>query len=73
MSWLIWMLVPIVYGLFCLWYFNWKGPVSQDEIDEFVDKFAELETNKRTEPNVIRSFLEEDDGNDQVIVQVTAK
>ncbi len=70
MSWLIWMLVPIVYGLFCLWYFNWKGPVSQDEIDEFVDKFAELETNKHTEPNVIRSFLEEDDGKEFVMLNL---
>ena len=62
MSWLIWILAPIIYGLFCLWYFNWKGPVTQDEIDKFMGRFAGLEANKHTEPAVIRKFLEDDDG-----------
>ena len=43
MSWLIWILAPIIYGLFCLWYINWKVPFTQDEIDKFMGRFAGLE------------------------------
>ena len=70
MSWQIWILVPIFYGLFCLWYFNWKGPVTQDEIDKFMGRFAGLEANKHTEPAVIRKFLEDDDGKEFVMLNL---
>ena len=70
MSWLIWVLAPAMYGLFCLWYFNWKGPLSQGEIDDVVDRFAELETNKHTEPTVVRKFLEDDDGKEFVMLNL---
>ena len=68
MSWQIWIWVPVLYGLFCLWYFNWRGPVTRDEIDKFLDVFAELDANKHTEPAVIRKFLEDDDGNEFVML-----
>ena len=70
MSWLIWILVPIIYGLFCLWYFNWRGPVTKDEINTYVDGFAELEANKHTETAVIRKFLEDDDGKEFVMLNL---
>jgi hypothetical protein len=70
MSWQIWILVPVFYGLFCLWYFNWRGPVTKDEIDQFLDIFAELEANKHTEPAVIRKFLEDDDGKEFVMLNL---
>lgn len=70
MSWLIWILAPIIYGLFCLWYFNWKGPVTQDEIESFMGRFAGLEANKHTEPAVIRKFLEDDDGKEFVMLNL---
>ena len=40
MSWKIWMLVPIVYGLFSLWYFNWKGPLTTNEIDRLMARHS---------------------------------
>ena len=70
MSWQIWILVPIFYGLFSLWYFNWQGPVTQAEIDESLDSFAELEVSKHTEQAVIRKFLEEDDGKEFVMLNL---
>ena len=70
MNWQIWILVPIFYGLFSLWYFNWQGLVTQAEIDEFLDSFAELEDGKHTEQAVIRKFLEEDDGKEFVMLNL---
>ena len=70
MSWQIWICVPVLYGLFCLWYFNWRGPVTRDEIDKFLDIFAKLDANKHTEPAVIRKFLENDDGNEFVMLNL---
>ena len=70
MSWQIWALVPILYGLFCLWYFNWRGPVTKGEIDKFLDNFSDLDANKHTEPAVIRKFLEDDDGNEFVMLNL---
>lgn len=62
MNWKIWICVPIAYALFSLWYFNWQGPLTQAEIDEFMTQFAENAGSKQTDPAVMRSFLEQDDG-----------
>jgi len=70
MSWQIWILVPIFYGLFSLWYFNWQGPVTQAEIDGFLDSFAESTGSKHTEQAVMRKFLEEDDGKEFVMLNL---
>lgn len=70
MIWQIWIVVPIVYGLFCLWYYNWRGPVTRDEIDKFLDVFVELEANKHTESAVMRKFLEDDDGKEFVMLNL---
>ncbi|MBO6557968.1 MAG: hypothetical protein JJ957_15775 [Pseudomonadales bacterium] len=70
MSWQIWIWIPIVYGMFCLWYFNWRGPLTKDEIDKFLGIFSELEANKHTELSLIRKFLEDDDGNEFVMLNL---
>lgn len=70
MIWQIWILVPIIYGLFSLWYFNWQGPVSQAEIEELLDSFAKYEGSKHTEQAVVRRFLEEDDGKEFLMLNL---
>ena len=70
MTWQIWIWVPVVYGVFSLWYFNWQGPVTQQEIDEYLNGFSELEANKNTESSVIRKFLEDDDGKEFVMLNL---
>ena len=70
MTWQIWIWVPVVYGVFSLWYFNWQGPVTQQEIDEYLNGFSELEANKNTELSVIRKFLEDDDGKEFVMLNL---
>ena len=68
MSWKIWMLVPIVYGLFSLWYFNWKGPLTTNEIDRLMATFDEVEGTEHTDAESFRKFLEEDDGREFVML-----
>ena len=49
MIWKIWIFVPILYALFSLWYFNWRGPITPEEIESFMTAFDELERNKHTD------------------------
>ena len=68
MIWKIWMLVPVLYGLFALWYFNWRGSISPQEVDAFMAAFSEIEGSKHTDPAIFRRFLEEDDGGEFIML-----
>lgn len=68
MIWKIWILVPIIYGVFSLWYFNWKGPLAPEEIDHYMASFDEVEGSKHTDAATFRKFLEEDDGGEFVML-----
>ena len=70
MTWQIWIWVPIFYGVFSLWYFNRRAPLSQAEVEEFLDRFIELEGSIHTEQAVMRKFLEEDDGKEFVMLNL---
>lgn len=62
MNWKIWIAVPAIYAVFCFWYFNWQGPLTQPEIDRFMAAFNAQQGSKHTPSETIRRFLEEDDG-----------
>ena len=68
MNWMIWIFVPVLYGVFALWYFNWQGPLSSEEIDRIMATFTELEGSKQTDAAVFRKFLEADDGGEFVML-----
>ena len=68
MNWMIWIFVPVLYGVFSLWYFNWQGPLSTEEIDRIMATFTELEGSKQTDAAVFRKFLEADDGGEFVML-----
>ena len=57
----IWIGALALYVLFRLWYDNWRGPLTKEEIDAF---FAEVhgKYGGGNDPAVLRSFLEADDG-----------
>ena len=65
MSWEIWITAMVLYGIFCLWYFNTKGSLSTDEIEKYI-KDAEAQT-LGADLNDLRKFLEEDDGKEFVM------
>lgn len=66
----IWLLVPIFYGLFSLWYFNWNGPISASEIEAYMAAFDKAEGNKHTDAQTFRAFLEQDDGDEFVMLNL---
>ena len=68
MKWKIWILVPIVYGVFTLWYFNWQGPITAAEVDRYMAAFDEVEGSKHTDSATFRTFLEADDGSEFVML-----
>jgi hypothetical protein len=66
-AWWAWPLAIGVYFAFRLWYDSLKGPLRMDEIDSFLETFqrntAQLGSAEGlTDPQVIRAFLEADDG-----------
>ena len=68
MLWKIWLLVPILYAVFALWYFNWSGPLTSEEVDAFMARFDTIEGGKHTEAETFRAFLENDDGKEFVML-----
>jgi hypothetical protein len=68
-AWTIWGTALALYGLFRLWYDNWRGPLTQAEIDAFLAEVAGRYAGGN-EPGVLRSFLEADDGKEFVMLNL---
>ena len=68
-GWMIWGTALVLYGLFRLWYDNWRGPLSAAEIDAF---FAQVhgKYGGGNDPAVLRRFLEADDGREFVMLNL---
>jgi hypothetical protein len=66
----IWILVLILYALFSLWYFNWSGPITASEIESYMAAFHNAEGNKHTDAQIFRTFIEQDDGDEFVMLNL---
>jgi hypothetical protein len=66
----IWVLALLAYLLFRWWYDNWSGPLTAAEIEEFMAKLPGLDVAVGNDPEVIRAFLEADDGREFVMVNL---
>jgi hypothetical protein len=66
-AWWAWLVALAVYVAFRLWYDNWRGPLTQAEIDSFMAKAAESKMGEYSDPAVIRAFLEADDGREFIM------
>lgn len=66
-AWWVWPLVLVLYGLFRAWYDNWRGPLRADEIEVFMARAAQAPGARYTDLQVLRRFLESDDGNEFVM------
>ena len=69
-AWWTWVLAAALYLLFRLWYDNWRGPLSQQEIAHFMSEVASTEMSAYSDPAIIREFLENDDGKEFVMVNL---
>jgi hypothetical protein len=66
-AWWIWPVVVVSYVLFRLWYDNWRGPLTQAEIDKFMTESMAIKMSEYSDPAVVRAFLEADDGKEFVM------
>ena len=66
---MLWLVPAIVYTLFVFWYTDFGGPLSDDEVDNFVSTMAE----RGSDPETIvylENFLREDSGRQFLMVNV---
>ena len=57
----------VLYGLFRLWYDNWRGPLSPEEVEHFMRSSRSASGASHTDAATLRKFLEEDDGKEFVM------
>ena len=70
MNWYIWIIAVLAYVIFAAWYFNWKGPLGSGEVTKYIEQMTENSSQSPTDPDVIRKFLEEDDGKEFVMLNL---
>lgn len=71
---LIWIAAAVIYAVFCLWYYNFGGKISESEIEAFFCRINphEMTPEDRERFDGLRRFFEEDDGRDFVMVNLIA-
>jgi hypothetical protein len=69
-GWWIWAAAAVLYGAFSLWYNNWRGPLTKDEVETYIGR---LTRNPQVTPerlDAVRRFLESDDGREFYMVNL---
>jgi len=66
-----WIVLGVLYGAFFAWYTSWRGPLSGDEIAHYVG-IVEARGAAAADVARLRRFLEQDSGDDFVIVNIIA-
>lgn len=65
----IWLVCVGLYVFFFSWYTSFGGPLTQTEIDDYMDYFQQRQAPPET-LELLRRFLEEDTGDDFVMLNV---
>jgi hypothetical protein len=68
--WIIWGTALLTYVGFRLWYDNWSGPLKPAEIYAFLKQMAGRFEGTGNSPQVLRAFLEADDGREFVMLNL---
>jgi len=63
----IWLTAAALYLVFLYWYINWSGPIVANEVDGYIKHFSAGSGAQHTDVEVLRRFLEEDDGKEFVM------
>lgn len=67
----IWVVLLGIYAVFFSWYTSFGGPLSDEEIEFYIDRFENREPAPTPERiAMMRKFMEEDTGDDFVMVNV---
>ena len=64
----IWLPISFLYLIFFLWYTNLSGPLSDEEIEFFVETLSERSDMDRKE--ILLNFMKEDDGRDFYMINL---
>ena len=71
-AWWIWGAALVLYGAFSLWYDNWRGPLTKEEIEIHLEKAAAQSVPEPERLATLRQFLESDDGKEFFMVNLIA-
>ena len=69
-AWWIWILALGLYIVFRLWYDNWRGPLSPQEVEDLMAQVSDIKMSEYSDPKDLRAFLEADDGKEFVMVNL---
>jgi hypothetical protein len=69
-AWWIWVVALGLYIVFRLWYDNWQGPLSPQEVSDLMDQVSDLKMSEYSDPQDLRAFLDADDGKEFVMVNL---
>lgn len=69
-AWWIWVVALALYIVFRLWYDNWRGPLSPQEVNDLMNQVSGLKMSEYSDPKDLRAFLEADDGKEFVMVNL---
>ncbi len=69
-GWWVWLLAAALYGGFRLFYDNWRGRLTQEEIDTMLARAQAAGAGEVNDLSTVRRFLEEDDGREFVMVNL---
>lgn len=68
---IMWLVLALIYAAFFSWYTSFGGPLSSDEIEYYLERFAENNPDAPPERRAaLRRFMEEDTGDDFVMLNV---
>jgi len=69
-GWWVWLVAAVVYGAFRLFYDNWRGKLTQAEIDTMLAQAEAQGAGEINDLSIVRTFLEDDDGREFVMVNL---
>jgi hypothetical protein len=69
-GWWVWLIAAALYAGFLLFYNNWRGKLTREEIDTFLARAAARGAGDLNDLAIVRTFLEEDDGREFVMVNL---
>jgi hypothetical protein len=69
-GWWVWLLAAALYGGFRLFYDNWRGRLTQEEVDAMLARAEAAGVGEVNDLSTVRTFLEEDDGREFVMVNL---
>jgi hypothetical protein len=69
-GWWVWVVAAAIYGGFRLFYDKWRGRLTQAEIDTMLARAEAQGVGEANDLSTVRTFLEDDDGREFVMVNL---